>query len=297
MATDKFNDGATSPGFCSGASWRLACKLIWSYKWEWLMCIAMQAIGGLPQVFITPYESAWSLQEPSLQLAITPGRDEAIVTSIVLLTVYGVAGIIIFSLIPVLTMPWRGYLNIREIHHLALTYFYAVCLETFVRGLLNLVRGGLRPDFYDLCQPNVTAWQPGVQPICTSGEDLDNGRRSFPCGHCSFSCAGGILFTLHLLALFNYFNGHGRIWQFSFALLPTLGAWLVSVSRITDGRHHGSDVVFGVLIGTVSGQACSWRTIQGYCCHCCLQASSHITAFSRQSLQQVVASRCAYAIR
>ena len=91
----------------------------------------------------------------------------------------------------------------------------------------------------------------------------------------SFSCAGGILFTLHLLALFNYWGGHGRIWQFTLALSPTLGAWLVSVSRISgkgifhattgsaligvhvlDGRHHGTDVIVGVLVGTVSGEDC-----------------------------------------
>jgi hypothetical protein len=117
-------------------------------------------------------------------------------------------------------------------HHLALTYLYAAALENFVRGLLSIVRGGYRPDWYSVCQPDLST-PIGAQPVCTSTEDLANGRRSFPCGHCSFACAGGLVYTLHILALSDAHDARGHIWKNGLALLPSLGAWLVSITRIT----------------------------------------------------------------
>lgn len=251
---DVADKGGMDPGrmrICGGPSWRVALRLIWAYKYDWFTCICLLAVGGLPQELVDPYVSAWSLTDSSYHVENNAGSSDNKVPSVVLLPVFGVAGLFVISLIPIILTPFRGYFNLREVHHLALAHFYAICLENGVRGLLNIMSGELRPNFYQTCQPDVDNYVIGQQPVCLNpdSEALADGRRSFPCGHCSFSISVAATLSQHLFALLDVYDGRGWIYRNVIVLIPLVGSFLVSLSRITDGRHHGSDVIIGLILG------------------------------------------------
>ena len=142
------------------------------------------------------------------------------------------------------------------------SYFMAVALTFLVIDVTKLYCGYLRPNFYDVCQPDET------YTTCTNTDDSDERgiRDSFPSGHAGLALAG-----LGSLSLFVHHRcGVGsvplekanigdhqiaRLWSF-LAVIPVLLALFMGVSRIHDNQHHPSDVVGGAAIGGVIAYFC-----------------------------------------
>ena len=104
---------------------------------------------------------------------------------------------------------------------------------------------------------------------------LDDSFASFPSGHSSFSCAGLVYLSLWLCARFAlkipYLDHNGGntshdmvskrsstggqsappLWQFIFALFPTIVALFICSSRYADFHHAGFDIICGGILGTV----------------------------------------------
>lgn len=245
---------ADDPGCFSCRSVLVMGRLFWAYKWDWLLAIGIMALGGLPQVLLTPNESVWSLEDYHLHALKNTGRSESLVPSLLLI---GIIGVFPIALLLILNIPLLGrkFLNLRELHHALLGFFGALAYCVFVQGLLSVTTGGLRPDFYSVCQPDVSAWKPGSQPICTNPDKsaIEEGRRSFPCGHCSFSMGSMSVLSWYLIGLINPWDGRGHLWKIVCIMAPILAALLISVTRMTDGRHHGFDVFVGICIGALNG--------------------------------------------
>ena len=74
---------------------------------------------------------------------------------------------------------------------------------------------------------------------------VNESRKSFPSGHASliFQAATFVILYLQLKL-----SGNVEA-IFPMQLLSFLVALVVSVTRITDNKHHGSDVVAGALLG------------------------------------------------
>ncbi|CAO1303717.1 unnamed protein product [Diamesa tonsa] len=121
--------------------------------------------------------------------------------------------------------------------------------------------GRLRPHFFDVCQPIMPNGFNCSHPdnlqryieefTCSntgsSARQLKEMRLSFPSGHSSFSA-----YTMIFCALFLHSRMTWRgsklikhFLQFSFIMM----AWYTGLSRISDYKHHWSDVLSGSILG------------------------------------------------
>lgn len=122
--------------------------------------------------------------------------------------------------------------------------------------------GRLRPHFFDVCRPRMpdgtTCKDPENQNryiedfICTSEKSttrmLKEMRLSFPSGHSSFSMYTLIYCAIYLQSRMNW-RGSKLLKHFLQFLLILL-AWYTCLSRISDYKHHWSDVLAGAVLGS-----------------------------------------------
>ena len=122
---------------------------------------------------------------------------------------------------------------------------------------------------------------------------MKDGFRSFPSGHSScksvlevlpslvpssliFIASWGGLFylSLYLAGKLHILDNRGEVWKTFLILTPTLGAALITISRIEDARHHPFDVITGSMLGALCAyvayrqyfpsHAESWRKGRAY---------------------------------
>uniref|UniRef100_A0A383VZN4 Phosphatidic acid phosphatase type 2/haloperoxidase domain-containing protein n=1 Tax=Tetradesmus obliquus TaxID=3088 RepID=A0A383VZN4_TETOB len=152
-----------------------------------------------------------------------------------------------------------------EAHHLILGLFTAVMVTGAITNLIKPPVGRLRPDFNARCWPDgAMVWEKedalGGWPKCTasSHDSIDEGRKSFPSGHSSWSAAGLCYCTWLLLDRLHVFGaaGAGHPWRLLLACMPALAALAVGISRVTDYWHHPTDVAAGLLLGCFVSWLC-----------------------------------------
>lgn len=122
--------------------------------------------------------------------------------------------------------------------------------------------GRLRPHFFDVCKPMMPDATTCKDPInqgryieefsCTSTLSsermLKEMRLSFPSGHSSFSMYTLVYCALYLQSRMNW-RGSKLLKHFLQFLLILL-AWYTCLSRISDYKHHWSDVLAGAVLGS-----------------------------------------------
>lgn len=131
------------------------------------------------------------------------------------------------------------------------------CSTMLISEVIKLVGGRLRPHFLDVCDPDYTKFScsdgyvviPDSYCKGTDEQKLIDARKSFPSGHAAIAGFGMIYLVIYLQVRF--------IWRRSRLLLPTLqlgaiclGCW-VAMSRVSDNKHHWSDVVGGAILGAI----------------------------------------------
>ncbi|CAH1393401.1 unnamed protein product [Nezara viridula] len=107
-----------------------------------------------------------------------------------------------------------------------------------------------------VCDPDVDCSMPDfkykyfVEFTCkgTSPKLLRESRLSFPSGHSSFSAYTMVYLALYLQAKLNWRGSYllKHFLQFCCVAL----SWATALSRVSDYKHHWSDVLVGLLIGT-----------------------------------------------
>jgi diacylglycerol diphosphate phosphatase/phosphatidate phosphatase len=114
--------------------------------------------------------------------------------------------------------------------------------------------------------------------ICTQTDNyiLQDGFKSFPSGHSSgkfltplcqnasslllVSFAGLFYLSLYLAAKLHVLDAKGEVWRTFIVMVPTLGAALITGTRIMDARHHPFDVISGAMLGILV----SWASYRQY---------------------------------
>ncbi|CAF0765767.1 unnamed protein product [Adineta steineri] len=143
-------------------------------------------------------------------------------------------------------------------------FIFANCCNSFLTNVGKVTVGRLRPHFIpscfekysykDFCQyPN--EWI--VNYTCI-GESVDfvkdkdgahDIRQSFPSGHSSSAFCGLIFLALYIHKVWNYRNI--GLFPYVMEMLCFALAAYIGITRITDNRHHATDVLSGAILGTV----------------------------------------------
>ncbi|XP_063991302.1 putative phosphatidate phosphatase isoform X1 [Diachasmimorpha longicaudata] len=120
--------------------------------------------------------------------------------------------------------------------------------------------GRLRPHFMDVCRPNINCSLPQYHNVyitdftCTSTTStarmLKESRLSFPSGHSSFSAYAMVYLALYLQLRITWKGS--KLVKNVLQLICLWLAWFTAMSRVSDYKHHWSDVLVGQLLGVMA---------------------------------------------
>ncbi|KFD49560.1 hypothetical protein M514_09585 [Trichuris suis] len=127
----------------------------------------------------------------------------------------------------------------------------------FSTDLGKFIIGRLRPNFLDVCRPNVgytiCSDHIYISNFTCSSNDLyriKDARLSFPSGHSSWSAYTMLFTVIYLQARLKWRVGSELVKPFIQFLLLCI-AFAVALSRISDFKHHWSDVLAGSFLGSL----------------------------------------------
>lgn len=133
-------------------------------------------------------------------------------------------------------------------------FFFGCAIGQSFTNMAKLAVGRLRPQFLAVCRPNFTYIDCSTgyqeQYICTGGRSQENEvRKSFYSGHASFAMYTMMYLVFYLQARFTWEGARliRPLVQFVFLM----SAVYTGLTRVSDYRHHPSDVVVGLLQGAL----------------------------------------------
>ncbi|KAF7989340.1 hypothetical protein HCN44_008014 [Aphidius gifuensis] len=120
--------------------------------------------------------------------------------------------------------------------------------------------GRLRPHFLDVCRPNVYCHENSTFEYlkkyhtdfeCTNTafdkHKWEDARLSFPSGHSAYSMYGMLFFALYLQLRMTWKGS--KLLRHTLQVMCLWMAWFTAMSRVSDYKHHWSDVLAGMSIG------------------------------------------------
>ncbi|KJH50648.1 PAP2 family protein [Dictyocaulus viviparus] len=139
-------------------------------------------------------------------------------------------------------------------------FFLGVCFNQLMVDIAKYTIGRQRPHFMDVCRPDIGYLECKNPDLyitnftCTGSNKnlIQESQLSFYSGHSAFSFYGAWFTSLYLQA---------RLYRplFSRLLLPVIqfslfgGASYVALTRVSDYKHHWSDVLVGAIVGSTIG--------------------------------------------
>jgi len=150
---------------------------------------------------------------------------------------------------------WK-YLIWKLYKKLSVFYFGAISL-VLVTTITKYTTGRLRPNFIDLCQPDIDCGDNINKNdfienyTCTNGDknQILDARMSFVSGHSTYSSYCAIYFCIYLqMEMKSYLLISLRT---VLQLMSILAALFSGLNRIAINKHHWSDVFAGLMLGTI----------------------------------------------
>ncbi|XP_062590127.1 phospholipid phosphatase 2-like [Saccostrea cucullata] len=142
-----------------------------------------------------------------------------------------------------------------NVYRVLLPFVFGAVVEHLTTDIGKYSIGRLRPHFWSVCQPDpakyncVTGYI--TEDVCTGDPSrIREARLSFPSGHASFS-------TYTMMFAMLYVQARLR-WRIISLLRPLIQlilfylAFYTCLSRVSDYKHHWSDVLGGAIIGVVT---------------------------------------------
>ncbi|KAK6152866.1 hypothetical protein DH2020_012505 [Rehmannia glutinosa] len=141
--------------------------------------------------------------------------------------------------------------DVYDLHNATLGILYSVLITGVLTDAIKDAVGRPRPDFFWRCFPDgKEAYDQWGNVVCHGDQSVINeGHKSFPSGHTSWSFAGMGFLSLYLSGKIKVFDRKGHVAKLCVVVLPLLVAALVGISRVDDYWHHWTDVFTGGLLG------------------------------------------------
>ncbi|XP_077576031.1 phospholipid phosphatase 3-like isoform X2 [Stigmatopora nigra] len=137
------------------------------------------------------------------------------------------------------------------------SFLFGCCVSQSLTGVAKLSVGRLRPHFLSVCRVTYTSLN------CTQGtylatvncpnsnpSKIDEARKSFFSGHASFAMYTMLYLVFYLEARLTW--SEARILRPVLQFFLFLLAVYTGLTRVSDNRHHPSDVLFGHLLGALT---------------------------------------------
>lgn len=167
--------------------------------------------------------------------------------------------------LPFIAISVAGVLLTKHENKAYVTYISLIglCISVlstnFITDIVKNCIGRHRPDFLERCEPrpdaphNVLVY---AAEVCTTKNSyrLKEGFRTTPSGHSSLSFSGLYYLSLWIMGQTRAATHSLGLWRFFLALIPSLGAAVIAISRTEDYRHHFIDVIIGALLGIAIAQ-------------------------------------------
>ncbi|KAH8373601.1 hypothetical protein KR200_002628 [Drosophila serrata] len=141
-------------------------------------------------------------------------------------------------------------------------YAFGAVVSQLTTDIAKYSIGRLRPHFIAVCQPVMPDGSTCDDPVnagkyiqeftCkgvgSSDRMLKEMRLSFPSGHSSFTFFAMVYLALYLQARMTWKGS--KLLRHMLQFLFIMVAWYTALSRVSDYKHHWSDVLAGSLIGS-----------------------------------------------
>ncbi|KAH8370911.1 hypothetical protein KR093_005518, partial [Drosophila rubida] len=140
-------------------------------------------------------------------------------------------------------------------------FVFGLGIEQLTTDIAKYAIGRLRPHFLTLCEPVLPNGSNCSDPLnagryieqfsCSalnvSAKMLKDMRLSFPSGHASFACYSMVYLVIYLQRRMHW--PRLRMCRHLLQFLLLMFAWYTALSRVSDYKHHWSDVLAGSAIG------------------------------------------------
>jgi len=146
----------------------------------------------------------------------------------------------------------------KDFHRGMLGLMTSMVASSWFQVICKILIGGLRPNFLQICQPDISKAQGqgyyGLyydHSICTGPiKEVYDALESFPSGHSSAAFAGLLYVSLYLNAKLKLWGDlYPRSWKLFVVFFPILAATVLSLTRLLDYTHHWYDIMAGAIIG------------------------------------------------
>ncbi|KAJ9078593.1 hypothetical protein DSO57_1005157 [Entomophthora muscae] len=139
-------------------------------------------------------------------------------------------------------------------HHGFLGLLSSGSVTLFIVNLTKVSLGEFRPDWIARCKPILDAGKILTSDSCkqTDLRLLRDGQKSFISGHAGASFAGFFFLSLFLATQLGVLSTRRSFFRATLVMAPLAFPLWVSISRITDYRHHPHDVIAGAITGILA---------------------------------------------
>lgn len=146
--------------------------------------------------------------------------------------------------------PW-----VWEAYRVIGVFLFGCACQQLTTDIAKYTIGRLRPHFFDVCMPDidcdlpVNRWKYIEDFNCLGDNDKlkKEMRLSFPSGHSSFSAYTMLYFSMYIQKRFTWRGS--KLLKHGFQFILLMAAWYTVMTRISDYKHHWSDVMAGFAIG------------------------------------------------
>ncbi|XP_061889642.1 phospholipid phosphatase 3-like [Entelurus aequoreus] len=135
-------------------------------------------------------------------------------------------------------------------------FLFGCCVGQSLTNIAKLSVGRLRPHFLSVCGVTYASLQctdgTYIEPLCTKTDRrlIEEARKSFFSGHASFAMYTMLYLAFYLQARLTWKGARliKPVLQFFLFLL----AFYTGLTRVSDNKHHPSDVVVGYILGALT---------------------------------------------